>query len=810
MPRFGYDPDYDEPAYGAESSSLASTRNNNIIQLSCMSPDGRSVHSVSTGYIETHSLPLEGTTDDSIHRDMPVIVRTRLPERVMTALKLDSAMELVCVEGDTMPTSPSPQKQLLPLLCLYTRKSVFMIQISYPRTTVGVVQGDIVSISEPLETTLLQSTALQIVRIRPAPQRYMGYACICPRASIAVLVRDASINEFRLILHHGNGTLTTPLEFSMEDFAGGTNNVCDFCFGQSNELALLATASIYLLQQGGSVLAASPILFHGAIVNVAVVNDALGYLEDLISLEKRDAHYRRAQAARCMLSQAFGTLSGKDDIDSVTAQVGVGGANHPMKWPVQLQGPVIASPIVEPDDISKALAIEVFFSMDLVGFVVAREGNRCDFCVTPPSAVLPRTTYEGIDNPQDTDVLNNDLGDLGAVVEKIVVEADSSNQPSVMIALVRDPSDPTMIHLVSDSGVLSFTTNAMEIFSIKVRDVAGKPGFVSPSKARKAPLKSTAFPSVAVSGDMSVSLRGAIVTNDAQLGHTMIARLSDGSMHAVNMTETKYRHESEALLEEKEEPKLLLMAAPTDEALQAVEATQPLIEILKPVFEKIQRGLDDGLTKIVGAATDPKDIDPGTLAVVLEVKRKCEKDVIIPLKELRRLSQSRHAELKQMLKAQITQLQALKESNNSLKARMDLTAKQLTMAEDNAKMLANRSNSLHHASKALQQTVGKAEQEYFNLLESLNSKISAWEETSTTLRERAEAMCDAADRGALKCTVDLDATELHNCKELLHGSEVILKACSERVKTARVRVQGMAAALGISTSGHEEYYSKGQ
>lgn len=810
MPRFGYDPDYEEPTYGAESSSFASSGTNTIKQLSCLSPDGRSVHSVAAGYIETHSLPLEGTTDDVVHRDMPVIVRTRLPERVMTALKLDSAMELLCVEGETMPASTSPHKMLLPLLCLYTRKSVFMIQISYPHTTVGVVQGDIVSISEPLETILLQSTALHIVRVRPAPQRYMGYACICPRASLAVLVRDASINEFRLILHHGNGTLTTPLEFSMEDFAGGTNNVCDFCFGQSNELSLLATASIYLLQQGGSVLAASPILFHGAIVNVAVVKDALEYLEDLISLEKRDAHYRRAQAAQCMLSQAFGTLSGMDDIDSVTAQVGVGGANHPMKWPVQIQGPVIASPIVEPDDnFSKALAIEVFFSMDLVGFVVAREGNRCDFCVTPPSAVLPRTTYEGIDNPQDTAILNSDLGDLGAVLEKIVVETDSSNQPSVMTALVRDPSDPTMIHLVSDSGVLSFTTNAMERFSNKVRDVAGEPGFVSPSKARKAPLKSTAFPSVAVSGDMSVSLLGAIVTNDAQLGHTMIVRLSDGSMHAVNMTETKYRHESVALLEQNEEPKLLSMAAPTDEALQAVEATQPLIEILKPVFEKIQRGLDDSLTKIVGAATDPKDIGPETLAVVLEVKRKCEKDVIIPLKELRRLSQARHAELKQMLKAQITQLQALKESNNDLKARMELTSTQLKMVEDNAKMLANRSTSLHHASKAMQQTVSKAEQEYFDLLESLNSKISTWEERSTTLQERAEAMCDAVDRDELKCTVDMDATELHNCKELLHGSEVVLKACSERLKTTRVRVQGMAAALGMSTNEHEEY-SMGQ
>ena len=812
MPRFGFEADYDGPTtgnYEEVGAKVGATRSSRIRLLSCLSPDGRSVHSLSSdGCVETHSLPLEGTSDDEIlDRDMPSIVRTQLPERVLKALKLNQAIELVCVEGDSMPTSLSPLKQLLPLLCLYTSKAAFLIQISYPPTTVGIARGEVMSLSEPFESILLTSSSIDIIRLRPAPQRYMGYALMCPRGSMAALVRDASINEFRLVLHHGNGRVTTPLEFSLEDF-DGSNNVCDFCFGQSNELSLLATMSIYLLQQSGNILAASPIPFHGAVASVMVVMETTRYLEDLIASEKRDAQFRRARAAQCMLVQIFGEINGKDSFDTVTAQVGVGGVNHATKWPVQIQGPVIVPPVAEPDDASKALAIEVFFSMDLVGLVVAREGSRCHFCVTLPSAVLPRTTYESIDNSWDSEILNKDLQDLGAVVEQVEVDDEQGHQPSVTTAWVRDPSDSTMIHFVSDFRVVTFITNAMEIFSQNVRDVVGEPGFVSPSKVRKAHLKSTAFVLVSVAGDARLSLQGAVVTGDAQLGHSMIARLSDSSMHAVNVTETKYRHESEALVEWEDEQSQ--QPGPSDDALRAVEATQPLIDIVKPVLEKIQSGLDEVLTKIVGAATNPKDIDPAALAVVLNVKKNCEMKVIIPLKELRRLSQSRLSELKQMMKIQISQLQAIKETNKLLKARIEKTSEKLKTAEGNAKKLANRSTTLHHTSQMLQHTICNAEQEYFDLLESLNSKLTVWEDSYAVLQERSEIICEAADSNLLHCTVELDADEAKNCKKLLHGNEVVLKRCSERVQTTRVLVQRMAATLGIPMDGQYEYHPDSQ
>ena len=810
MPRFGLEDDKDDPDFKRGVFEGISTKNNSVRQLSCLSPDGKSVHSLYAGYIETHSLPLEGSTDDEIVvRNMPVMVRTRLPQRVLTALTIESALELVCVEADAVPINPSPLKKLIPLLCLYTRKNLFLIQISHPPTTVGVAQGELLSVLEPFESILLQSSAIEIIRLRPAPQRYMGFACLCPRASMALLVKDTSINEFRIVLHHGNGRLTTPLEFSLEN-VGEVNSICDFCFGQSNELALLATISVYLLQQGGNILAASPILFHGTVVSVAVARDALEYLDDLIVSEKRDAQYRRAKAAQYMILQAFGDVTEKDDFDSISAQVGVGGANHATKWPVQIQGPVIISPFTEPDDEYKALAIENFFSMDLVGLVIAREGNRCDFCVTSPSALLPRTSYESIDNPWDTDVLNEDLKDLGAVIERIEVDTVDADQPTTLTALLRDPSDATMIHLVSDSTVLTFVTNAMEIFSNKVRDTGGQPGFVSPSKSHRVPLKSTAFSSVAVTAEMTVTLQGATVTNDAQLGHTLIARLSDGSIHAVNLTETKIRHESESLSVANTETKSPLIAEPMDEALKAVEATQPLMDILKPVLEKIQYGLDDGLTKIVGAATDPKDIDPATLAVVLDIKNNCEKKVIVPLKELRRLSQSRMSELKLLMKAQISQLQALKETYKSLKARMEVTTTKLKGIEENAQLLANRSNSLHQASQVLQQTVGKAEQEYFDLLESLNSKISVWEASVATLRERSEALCDEANNNMLRSSVELDVDELRNCQDVNFGCEVVLKRCSERVASTSALIENLVDTLGISTSVHFEQNWEGQ
>ena len=99
---------------------------------------------------------------------------------------------------------------------------------------------------------------------------------------------------------------------------------------------------------------------------------------------------------------------------------------------------------------------------------------------------------------------------------------------------------------------------------------------------------------------------------------------------------------------------------------------------------------------------------------------------------------------------------------------------------------------------------------YFDLLESLNSKLTVWEDSYAVLQERSEIICEAADSNLLHCTVELDADEAKNCKKLLHGNEVVLKRCSERVQTTRVLVQRMAATLGIPMDGQYEYHPDSQ
>ena len=509
------------------------------------------MYSLSVGddvYIEAYNLPLEGYTEDEIERELPAVVRTKLSRTVAATMKVEAPIELFCADADSMPQPPretdslGPQHCLLPLLCLYTRHSVFFLQLAFqcPFDKNGVVTGEVLSITEPLERHLESGSSSTIVRVRPAPQRRMGYATMCPTGSVAMLTHDPDVNEYALVLYHGahqsrpKGWISTPLMFGLERLDDDEENIItDFCFAQSNGQALLATISVHLLEASGHVLGASPILFDGAVVPRSVIRESKEYLEYVSQNNANEARMRQCVAALQFFRDAFGPNDKSSYVTARTTSVG-GFIQSSLFWPVQVQGPVVVSSNMGPgEEWNRALMIEPFFARDLVGMAIGREVIAVDFAIVPPTSLLPRFTYM---EARDQDAVNNVLQDLGIIVERVIVDSGESGeerQDSGFTSLVRDPIVDNMIHYASSRGVVSIITNAMRVYSNQIRGKAlgsDATDFLSPSGSRKdETVRSMAWSSLDVSaGDGRISLSGAVVSGDALLGHTLVATLSNG------------------------------------------------------------------------------------------------------------------------------------------------------------------------------------------------------------------------------------------------------------------------------------------
>lgn len=532
-------PSNDLGQYGGNPSSRGGVDTSSVT-LSCLGPNGRAVHSLAirngAAYIDTHSLPLTGTIEDVSDVPSQPVVHTRLPERVQTALNRYPPMELVCVDVD------SPQAQgenshhnKIPLLCLYTKKDVFVLDLEYPSNTgAPEVEGVVIQVSEPMDEILLgTSTSCSIVRIRPAPQRRDGFATMCPPACMAMLTYDSITNEYSLHVHHGSAgsAVGTPLVYGMEQVEGDQDErITDFCFCQSNAFGLLSSLSTAFLKGSGDVLVATPILFRGTVVPRLAVTQTVEYLNmQLQQFSPQSAAWRQYKSAKQFVMDVF-----PDDGRShyLTAQV----RSAALEWPVQMQGPVLIA--AESDDYETlASALEPILAGDLVGLAIGHVGDMVDFGLLSPTTMIPRFRLE---SDQDTMKLDDDLK-WGTVVQRVDLgEEESEHQPvNTRLALVRDPVMDTVVHYVTPTNIKSICTNAIKLCASKVREQAGvAPGMFSPqSKLKDAGSRTTAWSCLDVSNTTGerVSITGAVVSGDAHLGHVLVARLSNGKFVFVSL-----------------------------------------------------------------------------------------------------------------------------------------------------------------------------------------------------------------------------------------------------------------------------------
>lgn len=488
------------------------------VKLLCQSPSGRSLYSLTfidrVAYIETHSLPLAGSIEDSDAEEVgqPTVIQTRLPEHIQAALNRYPPLEIICLDPPSVSAT-----QPAALVCLYTKKDVFVIELKQTPAGHPVVDGEVASVSEPFDEVLLgTSTSTSIVRIRVAPQRRLGFATMCPPTSMAMLTHDSVTNEYSLVLHHGN-SVSTPLVYGMEQLEEQHERITDFCFCQSGAFPLLSSMSILLLKGSGDVMMAGPILFRGAVVPKNVVNKTIDYFNSQLSiLDASSPKWRQYRTAKQFLLDAFPD-NGRSDYTTALVRTDA------FDWPVQMQGPVLLAPETENYETIPATSIEPMPAGDLVGVAIMREGNFVDFGILSPTTFIPRFKFESEDDSSQLD------GDLkwGPIVQRVDLGAGGSGQLPIT-ALIPDPIVDTVVHCVSPTEIRSISTNILKVTTSKIRHQTSLNqvghSFMSPTQSSLSP-RTTSWSCLDVSTANTV---GAIVVGDAHLGHVLIARLANG------------------------------------------------------------------------------------------------------------------------------------------------------------------------------------------------------------------------------------------------------------------------------------------
>jgi len=841
-PIYGQTNDY-EAAFSSWSSSS--------VKLSCSSPGGRSINSLSVTssgacYIETHSLPLAGTVETEDSRDYPdrskknaSVIRTRLPEKISSALSRYPPIELLCV--DLLSLSPNSSAVAvsvpsengnrnervlvqLPWLCVYTKKDVFLLDITYETTGAAEVEGVILNILEPFEDILIGNAATNVLRVRQAPQKFNGYATLCPAGSMAMLTQNPSTGENVLCIYHGIGgrsssrapkssVAPTSHHFRMEELADPNERMVDFCFCQSVGLPLLSSLTVAFLKVSGEVLFATPIVFRGTVVPSQLVAKTLEFLDSSLKESLPDsATSRQFRAAKQFLNDAF-PYYGRANFVTAGQTTAAAVSNRSrsssevFNWPVQLQGPILLPPQLEESAYGGSAGIIEPFATegDLAGLSIGRLEDMVDFAVVSPSSFVPRFKFE---SSNDSYELDQDLT-IGHVVNRVDLACSSysgEKKNAKDIKLIPDPIMDSVIHYMTGDKITSISTNATRIASNKVRENGSHGGdrrvFSPPSRRSKSRPKTTAWNSLDttfIQGGQN-PIVGAVISDDVQLGHILVARLSNGEMVAINLTETRHLRE----LENFAAPEQILaiqdgstadISETEQRALTVLDQTQALTDIVQPLIRDVIKGIT-ALAQVGGSATAQADVTPDVLAAVVGIESKCKKEIFLPLMTMNEHVSARKAEFKAVTTKQKLQLNALKEIIASLREKQNTVREKAEIMLQNSKSLADRSASVLQSSKDLLPTITQAEYDYFQEMKRLDEKSEIWKNEAERLSRKITSINDSA-ADTTSDLVNLSPQDQQNAGQLLNVSNVLLKRYEKKLASEELKLDGFAVDAGF-------------
>jgi hypothetical protein len=234
----------------------------------------------------------------------------------------------------------------------------------------------------------------------------------------------------------------------------------------------------------------------------------------------------------------------------------------------------------------------------------------------------------------------------------------------------------------------------------------------------------------------------------------------------------------------------------SETALSVLHDAAPLHELLEPLVQKLSAGLG-GMGRIVGSSTPSEDITPDLLAVSMLVKERCDKEVVLPLLEMKEVVEARRKELKIMYNNQLALLKSLQDTVNTLKERMDVIRDKSEIVGTNATSLAQRSSSVLQSSNDLLPTITQAEHDYFQELKMLNTKCQTWAAEYERLNKKVHDLRDSLDEGNTAGELVLEPALVENANRLLEADGILLKKHTVRLKDSSQKVKQLAAISGF-------------
>ena len=719
------------------------------------------------------------------------------------ALSRYPAIELLCVGvQDASPrvaSSAGVKRGHLPSLCLYTKKDVFLLDIEY-EAAIGAeeVEGVVSNVLEPFEEILLGNTDVSILRIRQAPQKIHGYATLCQAGAMAMLTQNSSTSEYSLSVFHGIGRQSsmsiarlTTHSFRMEEAVEMNEQIADFCFCKSVELALLSSLTIALLKVSGEVHFATPIVFQGTVVPSQTVTKTLDFLDSALrESDPNTATWRRFRTAKQFFVDAFPLGGGRTNFVTLGQQPVNGkskSASEVFHWPVQLQGPILAprdydelnydDDVNDYQDFTSADNIEPFGTeRDLTGFAIGHLARMVDFTVVSPSSFVPRFKFESSNDAYD---LDQELT-RGHIVNRVDLSSrNSSFEDNTVegIRLIPDSMMEKSIHYVTPYQITSISTQS--------KTSAWNCFDTSSFKGRES------------------RIVGAVISDDAQLGHTLSVRLSNGNMVAINMTETRYLRALENSMPENllaiQDASSAAASKAENRSLAALEETKPLSNIVKPLMQDVMKGIGS-MALIVGTATKQEDVSSDVLAGFVGVESKRRKEIFLPLMTMNEHVTARTAELLSEQSRRKNRLDELKETIASLRERQSVIMEKTDILLQNFRYLVDRSSSVLQSSKSLSPTITQAEYDYFQELKRLDEKTKMWESQVEILSRKNSTLNDdsaTTGRDPSSSMIVLSPQHLQNAGQLLNASGHLLKKHEKSLASAAENLDGLAAIVGV-------------
>jgi uncharacterized glyoxalase superfamily protein PhnB len=522
-------------------------------------------------------------------------ITTTLPRYVVESLQVDPPIEIICIDNHT-PSKVSrsgANRHLcaLPLLCIYSQRSAFVLQIQYETAkydsdegsfdesaselendapTDQHIKGTVLEpIHEPFES-FLTTTSGVIRRIRPAPHSYIyngnTYQTLCNKGAMIMLASSGDAEgESSIVLFHGYdpmydnnilqawklistnpGNVTIPAKVHSEQT--GMSSIVDFCFLPSmplTEHSIWNAMTVVLCAANGSLYALSPVVFHNTVFPYHMIKDGRERLEKIVIMYEhsvgKGAECRRAKAALQFLRDVFGNAF--NDVYNIKDSYAKTNVMHPSRrmnavlWPVGLQTLQRETGLDEVkcmETIPSSCIVSSVMNSGGTSVIVVANNSTVDYIIIPSGTnILPRFAFE---SGEDRQYLDDMFVDSVVTIERISFASEESDSEQGYaedftgrsIVLMLDPVDRSMLHRVSSQGVMTVSTNVVSTVEKRLRSILHIAGDSDDVTLQEC--ETDAWPSIVMTNNPEKTLRGTVISGDSQFGHVLVATLDDGKI----------------------------------------------------------------------------------------------------------------------------------------------------------------------------------------------------------------------------------------------------------------------------------------